>query len=122
MNFEVGDWVSGHSSEGELVRGFIEAVHASQGTVEIFVTDSDREAAIGSAIALRNSSVRKLPSYTGNDESGLLNYIDMALMTKDEDWFKELSAKLGSVRSRAKRQDSAASITAKRRNRIVFRS
>jgi len=122
MNYEVGDWVSGHSSEGELVRGFIDAVHASQGTVDIFVTDSDREAAIGGVTSLRNQSVRKLPGYTGNDESGLLNYIDMALMTKDEEWFKELSASLAAVRSRKSRQEAGSGSAAKSRNRILFRS
>ncbi|THF74062.1 hypothetical protein [Cohnella fermenti] len=120
MTVAIGDWVSGHSSEGELVRGFVEAAHASQSTVDIFVTDSDREAAIGGVVTLRLAAVRKLPAYAADDESGLLNFIDMALMTKDAQWFRELTTALADVR--VKHPRSADSKPApKGRNRLLYR-
>ncbi len=119
MKFEIGDWVSGNTSQGELVYGYVESVDLFKGSVGIRVTESDHESAVGKQISVGSGSARKLPDYAADDESGLRNLIDLALSTRDEAWFRELSAKLvalqqGTGRRRERRHTISASV----RNRL----
>lgn len=52
--FEIGDWVKGKSKDGELIRGFIEAIDFSQGTVKVYVVACDQEKTIGRTIETLN--------------------------------------------------------------------
>jgi hypothetical protein len=118
MNVEVGDWVSGNTSRGELVHGYVESIDVLRGTVGIRVTESDHEAAIGKEVSVFNGSVRKLPVHPADDESALRNLIDLALLTKDEPWFRELSAKLLSLQSGSGRRGRHQTVGAFVRNRL----
>jgi uncharacterized protein YpiB (UPF0302 family) len=91
--FENGDWVQGRSRDGELIHGYVETVDSSQGMVKVNVVESDNEKAIGKSIWILNKRTEKLPDLTVSNESHLLTLIDLALLTKDEQWFMELSAK-----------------------------
>jgi uncharacterized protein YpiB (UPF0302 family) len=66
--------------------------------LQVNVVDSDNEKAIGKSIWIQNKRAEKLPEITGRNESELLALIDLALLFKDEQWFKELSAKLVSIK------------------------
>ncbi|MBV7505342.1 IDEAL domain-containing protein [Bacillus sp. sid0103] len=96
--FENGDWVQGRSRDGELIHGYIETVDTHKGMLQVKVVDSDNEKAIGKSIWIVNKRAEKLPETTGRNESELLALIDLALLFKDEQWFKELSAKLVSIK------------------------
>lgn len=92
--FENGDWVQGRFREGELIHGYVETVDSNQGIVKVHVVESDNEKVIGKSIWVLNKWIEKLPDITINNESQLLELIDLALLSKDEQWFKDLSSKL----------------------------
>jgi hypothetical protein len=92
--FKNGDWVKGRSREGELIHGYVETVDSNQGIVKVYVVESDNEKVIGKSIWILNKWTEKLPDIKDCTESQLLTLIDLALLSKDEQWFKELSAKL----------------------------
>ena len=96
--FENGDWVHGRSKDGELIQGYVETVDSYKEMLQVNVVDSDNEKAIGKSIWIQNKRAEKLPEITGRNESELLALIDLALLFKDEQWFKELSAKLVSIK------------------------
>ncbi|MEH7304532.1 IDEAL domain-containing protein [Neobacillus drentensis] len=96
--FENGDWVQGRSRDGELIHGYVETVDSHKGMLQVNVVESDNENSIGKSIWIVNKRAEKLPETTGRNESELLALIDLALLFKDEQWFKELSAKLVSIK------------------------
>lgn len=95
---EIGDWVQGRSRDGELIHGYVETVDSDQGMVKVNVIESDNEKAIGKFVWIVNKWTKKLTNLTNSNESQLLTLIDLALLTKDEQWFMELSAKLASIK------------------------
>jgi len=95
---EVGDWVKRKSENGELIRGYIETVNPLQGTVKVNVIACDNEKTIGKTIETLSKWVEKLPISVIDTEEQILHLIDLALLTKDEHWFMELSTKLNSIR------------------------
>ncbi|MBB6735996.1 hypothetical protein [Cohnella zeiphila] len=121
MNFEVGDWVTGRTGRGELVHGYIEALQPLQGSVVVRVIQSDREAAVGRGVPVRNAAVRKLPDYTAEDENGLNELIELALQTRDETWFRELTGKLAALKDRSSRSAETIEIPQAIRNRLGSR-
>ncbi len=98
FRFETGDWVQGWSSEGELIHGYIETADSNEGMVKVNVVESDNEKAIGKSTWIDNKWTKKLPDLTVSSESQLLTLIDLALQTKDERWFMELSKELASIK------------------------
>jgi hypothetical protein len=95
---ENGDWVQGRSRDGELIHGYVETVDTNKGMLQVNVVESDNEKAIGKSIWIVNKRAEKLPEITGRNESELLALIDLALLFKDEQWFKELSTKLAAIK------------------------
>jgi hypothetical protein len=103
---EVGDWVKGKTKNGELIYGYIETVNPLQGTVKIKVMDCDNEQIIGKTVETLKQWVKKLPISTFDNEEPIKALIDLALLTKDESWFMELSSKLKSIRQVAKESET----------------
>jgi predicted RNA-binding protein with RPS1 domain len=100
--FEYGDWVQGRSRDGELIHGYVETIDSIQDIVKVNVVESDNEKAIGKSIWLLNKSAEKLPDLSVTNESQLLSLIDLALLSKDELWFMELSTKLAAIKKISK--------------------
>lgn len=121
MKLAAGDWVSGHTNEGALVHGYVASVDTFQGTIAIQVTASDHEGALGREVVLPGKAVRKLPDESIDREEDLLALIDLALSTRDEPWFAELSAKLSALRGQARRQEQRRAPSAAPRNRLGSR-
>ncbi|AOH54680.1 hypothetical protein ABE28_009990 [Peribacillus muralis] len=96
--FENGDWVQGRSREGELIHGFIETLSRNEDLIKVNVVESDNEKAIGKAIWIPSKWTEKLPDIEISNESDVLALIDLALISKDETWFMELSGKLESIK------------------------
>ncbi|MGE7185095.1 IDEAL domain-containing protein [Peribacillus sp. NPDC006672] len=96
--FNNGDWVQGRSRDGELIHGFIETVSANREIVKVNVVESDNEKAVGKSIWIPSKWTEKLPDLEISTESHLLALIDLALLSKDETWFMELSGKLESIK------------------------
>jgi hypothetical protein len=96
--FEKGDWIQGRSREGELIHGYVESIDSIQGIIKVFVIESDNEKVIGKAIWILIKYAEKLPIMKANNENELLSLIDIALLTKDKQWFIELSERLSSIK------------------------
>ncbi|MEF3303035.1 IDEAL domain-containing protein [Paenibacillus sp. GYB003] len=91
-----GDWVSGTTAQDEKFIGFVESVGAG-GTVHVYVTQSDREAAVGTTVETKTAKAKKLPDYVPSAKSQLRDLIELALATHDKEWFESLSAMLVSA-------------------------
>lgn len=96
--FKNGDWVQGKSRDGELIHGFVETVSDNREIVKVNVVESDNEKAVGKSIWIPSKWTEKLPDLEISNEAHLLALIDLALLSKDETWFMDLSGKLESIK------------------------
>jgi len=123
MNFEIGDWVSGNSNQGEFVHGYIESLDSLHGMVGIRVIASDNEPAVGKVSIVRQHGVKKLAESVIDTEDGIRSLIDLALMTRDEMWFKALSGQLLMLQAADGQRDEisdALDMSPSLRNRLRF--
>lgn len=104
---QLGDWVSGTSVNDERVRGFVEEFSRQHGFAWIRVTQSDREASIGNVVETSLAKLEKLSDEGWQDEFALYDLIDLALATRDEQWFMELTSSLTDFRSQPNKAVSA---------------
>lgn len=97
-NLKTGDWIKGNLQDGEIIIGYIESLDFSKGTVRVTVIKSEADETIGKKISISHKKVKKLPISKVVNKEQILFLIDLALITGDEDWFIELSAKLNSMK------------------------
>jgi hypothetical protein len=98
MRFETSDWVQGRTSNGELIQGFIEHIDSLEGIVTVQVIKSDNEDSVGKPTAVREHWIKKIPEDAPMNAQQLLSMIDLALATRDEAWFMELTDQLQAVK------------------------
>ncbi|WP_051775546.1 hypothetical protein [Paenibacillus tyrfis] len=97
-----GDWVSGTSWKDERFIGYVEWTDGN-GALRVRITQCDRTEAVGFVTEARQSKVTRLPEPDGlsADEAALHDLIELALQTRDQAWFEELSAMLPSASAQA---------------------
>jgi hypothetical protein len=117
-SFVTGDWVQGKSRSGELIHGYIVSTDEIKGIIKVNVVESDNENVIGKSIWLQNKFTEKLPETTLMNEGQISSLIDIALLTKDENWFDELTSKLISLRNTSKASSEVPSVSYYNVNRI----
>ncbi|GAA4869345.1 hypothetical protein GCM10023310_56320 [Paenibacillus vulneris] len=100
---KVSDWVSGTSAEDEKFIGYVESIDA-YGTVKVRVTQCDHEEAIGQVVTSSLGKLSKLTDYVPV-EAGLRSLMDLALMTRDQEWFDDLYANLRMLQFDPNRND-----------------
>lgn len=88
-----GDWVSGTTMEDERFIGFVESMEGN-GLIKVRITQCDRPETVGDWAEAKLSKVTKLSDFEPISETPLRSLIEIALMTKDREWFEELSGKL----------------------------
>ncbi|MGM0845592.1 MAG: IDEAL domain-containing protein [Bacillota bacterium] len=93
-NFFVGDWVKAKSFEGEIVIGYVEHVNELNKSLRIKAVQAEQDGVKGRSIETRVQSVSALPVYFKKSKADLLGLIDLALLTGDKEWFKELTKEL----------------------------
>jgi hypothetical protein len=89
-----GDWVTGTSFFDEKFRGYVESIHPFSGIIKVNVTECDNAVSVGRAIECTLNRLQPLPEEEWHDGNGLSGLIDLALATKDKEWFMDLTAKL----------------------------
>ncbi|MFC4103271.1 hypothetical protein [Paenibacillus xanthanilyticus] len=94
MRFEMSDWVQGRAENGELIQGFIVAIHEAEAVAKVHVVQSDNEAVIGKGVMMREHWLKDMPFAETEDAGQIADLIDLALATQDVAWFQELSARL----------------------------
>ncbi|RKP53923.1 IDEAL domain-containing protein [Cohnella endophytica] len=102
MKFEVSDWVQAKTRNGEFVHGFIESLDEAQQLAQLFVVRSDNEQSVGQPATALVHWLRKLPPISLEEPEAIRSLIDIALATRDEQWFAELSERLSSVETPGK--------------------
>lgn len=98
--FKTGDWIKGNLQDGEIIIGYIESLDLPKGTVKVNVIKSEAVETIGKKISFSRKQVKRLSISKVVNKEQILFLIDLALLTGDEDWFIELSAKLNSMRKK----------------------
>jgi hypothetical protein len=97
QTIKTGDWVKGKSSEGQLLFGYIESRHEAKELVKIRVVQTEESLIIGQTIDLPFSLITKLSDPSLKSQQEVRSMMDLALQTKDEEWFKELSGMLATL-------------------------
>lgn len=91
--FNVGDWVQGHTWDKQKIYGYIVKKDDSVDIVKVYIIDSVNADLKGRMIRVLakdlQSAAKQAPS-----PSAIEQLIDMALLTKDEQWFNELIGQL----------------------------
>ncbi|RXI96138.1 hypothetical protein DS745_20550 [Anaerobacillus alkaliphilus] len=93
---KVGEWVKGKTENDELIKGYIVSIDQFNGIVKITVVESDHIKLIGKYVVLLKKNVTLLPVVHIWTEGFVRDLIDVALLTNDSEWFKELVQKLPS--------------------------
>ncbi|WP_020617641.1 IDEAL domain-containing protein [Paenibacillus daejeonensis] len=110
MTFQIGDWVQGHTSNGELVHGYIETIGEFQGIIKLHVIHSDHESIINKYVGVREHELKKLEMAPLTESQTLRTLIDAALAGRDEAWFNELAAQLKEVQATDTEHDLSADL------------
>ncbi|GED60640.1 IDEAL domain-containing protein [Brevibacillus formosus] len=95
---EVGEWVLGKTKFGELVQGFVETDDSLRGTAKVYVVQCDNEETIGKLVVIPRQWMERIPVGSFDDEEHMHDLIDLALATKDREWFMDLTAKASTMR------------------------
>ncbi|WP_189006943.1 hypothetical protein [Paenibacillus marchantiophytorum] len=91
MSVKISDWVMATTNEDELIHGFVQSMDSRHGVARIYVIASDHDSAIGKVMEVAQQDMKKLPVATFDIEDQVKSLIDIALTTRDELWFMELT-------------------------------
>lgn len=99
MDFKISDWVQGKAQGGELIYGFIDSINELDKIVSVYVVKSDNDNIVGKIAAVREHWLKSVPVISLEDTQLMHNLIDMALATRDESWFMELTETLRTIQN-----------------------
>ncbi|MFD2615983.1 IDEAL domain-containing protein [Terrilactibacillus laevilacticus] len=105
LQLDVGNWVKATTKKGAFLHGYITKINDTAGTVDVQVLQSDHKVMVGQTITLLKGVVKNLAMSNFN-ESEIRSLIDLALTTRDKDWFMELTKKLEGELKKAKGKSS----------------
>lgn len=91
--FHVGDWVQGETWDKQRIYGYVVKIENPEDITKVYIVDSVNEELIGRMIRVLTKSLQPVLEQEPA-EASLEQLIDMALLTKDEEWFEQLSAEL----------------------------
>ncbi|SDW07372.1 hypothetical protein [Paenibacillus sp. CF384] len=119
MSFAISDWVQGRTKDGELIQGFITAMNETHNIANVYVVQSDHDAAVGTTIAVLRSWLKEQPTVDMLDyEEPILDFIELALATHDEEWFAELMGRMQEIRKQASGRDNTPILYNRNRSRL----
>lgn len=90
---QVGDWISGTSQEDEKFIGYVDS-RTEDNIVKIWVSQSDHDNIVGEFVQTKLSKIKKLPENPSLTTDELNSLMDLALLTKDKEWFQDLVSEL----------------------------
>lgn len=98
MQFQVGEWVQGETWDKQRIYGYIIKIEDPEDIMKVYIVDSVNKELIGRMIHVLSKSIEKVPDTVVTEEAALEQLIDIALLTKDEEWFERLIAQLKDVK------------------------
>ncbi|OLN22561.1 hypothetical protein BTO30_09550 [Domibacillus antri] len=93
VHFQVGDWVKGETWDQQRIYGYTVKIEDPEDIMKVYVTDSVNNKLVGRMIRVLSKSFEKVPD-SAPEEAPLAQLIDLALLTKDEKWFDQLTVQL----------------------------
>ncbi|MBM7565569.1 hypothetical protein [Paenibacillus sacheonensis] len=109
MRYAISDWVQGRTRDGELVQGFITSFNDTQTAAGVYIVQSDHDAAVGTTAAVPSHWLRELPAFQVSDhEEAVRSLIELALATRDEEWFAELTGRLHAIEANQEESGDSA--------------
>ncbi|MHA6480905.1 IDEAL domain-containing protein [Paenibacillus sp. strain BS8-2] len=91
MNVNVSDWVHGITGDGEMVYGFVESADRLQSLITLYVVKSDNVERERKYATVKLSTIKSVEGIDAEDLRHVDDLIDLALATRDEAWFMELT-------------------------------
>lgn len=91
--FNIGHWVQGKTWDKQRIYGYVINIENPEDIAKVYIVDSVNEELPGRMIRVLSKSLQKVPEQTLT-KAALEQLIDIALLTRDEEWFKRLSKQL----------------------------
>jgi hypothetical protein len=105
---KIGMWVKGRTDNDELFQGYIESLDPKTQSVIVRVIHSDHARLAGQVVQTPAGRVQAVEESPLDAEGHLLNFIDIALTTRDKQWFMELTSILKELRQSREDGESEA--------------
>lgn len=95
--FNVGHWVEGETWDKQRICGYVINIENPEDIAKVYIVDSINEELPGRMIRVLTKSLQEVQEQ-GPTQAALEQLIDIALLIKDEEWFKQLSKQLCEIR------------------------
>ena len=96
--FRVGDWVQGETWDKQRIYGYVVKIENPEDITKVYIVDSVNKELVGRMIRVLSKSLHVVPEQAPA-EVALEQLIDIALLTKDEEWFGQLLEQLQELRT-----------------------
>lgn len=96
--FRVGDWVQGETWDKQRIYGYVIKIENPEDITKVYIVDSVNKELVGRMIRVLSKSLHVVPEQAPA-EAALEQLIDIALLTKDEEWFGQLLEQLQELRT-----------------------
>ncbi|WP_050180507.1 hypothetical protein [Domibacillus robiginosus] len=96
--FRVGDWVQGETWDKQRIYGYVVKIENPEDITKVYIVESVNKELEGRMIRVLSKSLQLVPEQEPA-EAALEQLIDMALLTKDEEWFGQLLQQLQELRT-----------------------
>ncbi|SDE28866.1 hypothetical protein SAMN02799630_05139 [Paenibacillus sp. UNCCL117] len=98
QKFREGDWVSGTSVWDEKFIGYVDSAPKEEGgAILIRITQCDRKRLINTLVQTREHRLRRLPDPGPAAPEDWSTLIELALVTRDKEWFESLTSRMSAV-------------------------
>ncbi|WP_050184190.1 IDEAL domain-containing protein [Domibacillus robiginosus] len=95
--FIVGHWVEGETWDKQRICGYVVKVGKPEDIMKVYVVDSDNKDLNGRMIHVLSKSLHQVLGHAPA-EAAIEQLVDLALLTKDQEWFAQLSKQLCELR------------------------
>jgi hypothetical protein len=95
--FKVGHWIEGETWDKQRIYGYIVKIGQPEDILKVYVVHSANEELKGRMIHVLSKSLQKV-SKQAPAEAAIEQLVDLALLTKDQEWFEQLSTQLHKLR------------------------
>ncbi|WP_046173496.1 hypothetical protein [Domibacillus indicus] len=96
--FQVGDWVQGETWDKQRIYGYVIKIENPEDITKVYIVDSVNKELKGRMIRVLSKALQKVAEETPA-EAAVEQLIDIALLTKDEEWFGQLLKQLNELRT-----------------------
>ncbi|WNS82241.1 hypothetical protein RRU94_16005 [Domibacillus sp. DTU_2020_1001157_1_SI_ALB_TIR_016] len=98
VQFHVGDWVQGETWDKQRIYGYVIKIENPEDITKVYIVESVNKELEGRMIRVLSKSLQLVPEQAPA-EAALEQLIDIALLTKDEEWFGQLLKQLKELRT-----------------------